>query len=362
MSLKSLLDYGIWLVVPQTATNILSSLLAKSYPPGRAPPPGSSRFVRNRKICSVIVVLTVTVYAVVHHIYGITVSGGNFYELLNVSVTADSKSIRRAFHSLSLQWHPDKRKPELGDPVGYADQIYMALQVASSALTDSTVRFMYDRFGPEVLQSWKPLPKTAAEALMKGFQASIIPHYVVSSGMLAFITLIRPREQGRFWRFYALMVSFILEIYLLTRENTHSLPAVVQTLGRIYPFTIRDLISIVRHSLIHLAFAVIQLSDILIPRLPDPNIQLNVDLSAMESMVKALHAETVNTDNHMTAVLKSQVDPFFVDLPIPSAKIKYSLEQDRALLHEMLKTQLIQQKLHSVPEIQEVMDQVAQAH
>jgi DnaJ domain len=57
------------------------------------------------------------------------------YAILGIELGADSKDIKRAYRSLSLQYHPDKNP---GNKM--AEDMFMKIAKAYEALTDATVR------------------------------------------------------------------------------------------------------------------------------------------------------------------------------------------------------------------------------
>jgi preprotein translocase subunit Sec63 len=57
------------------------------------------------------------------------------YAILGIELGADAKDIKRAYRSLSLQYHPDKNP---GNKM--AEDMFMKIAKAYEALTDATVR------------------------------------------------------------------------------------------------------------------------------------------------------------------------------------------------------------------------------
>jgi curved DNA-binding protein len=70
----------------------------------------------------------------------------DFYEVLGVPRTADTKQIRRAYRDLARKYHPDVNK----DPG--ADERFKRISEAHHVLTDPELRAQYDRFGPDFRQ------------------------------------------------------------------------------------------------------------------------------------------------------------------------------------------------------------------
>jgi molecular chaperone DnaJ len=65
----------------------------------------------------------------------------DYYEVLGVSSDADDQTIRRAFHDLAREWHPDVTdEPD-------AEARFRELAEAYSVLSRREARVLYDRFG-----------------------------------------------------------------------------------------------------------------------------------------------------------------------------------------------------------------------
>lgn len=71
----------------------------------------------------------------------------DFYELLGVAKTADSREIRKAFKKLALTAHPDKN-PD--DPL--AQQKFLDLKQAYEILKDQETRKQYDLHGKDAVK------------------------------------------------------------------------------------------------------------------------------------------------------------------------------------------------------------------
>jgi DnaJ-class molecular chaperone len=67
--------------------------------------------------------------------------GADLYRILGVTADADAGVIKRAYHKLSLKWHPDKNSsPE-------AEQMFMLIATAYEVLGDIDKRRQYDNSG-----------------------------------------------------------------------------------------------------------------------------------------------------------------------------------------------------------------------
>ena len=67
----------------------------------------------------------------------------DFYEVLGISRSASEKDIKKAYHKLSLKYHPDKN-PNNKDA---AEEIFKKVSYAYGILSDSQKRKDYDTYG-----------------------------------------------------------------------------------------------------------------------------------------------------------------------------------------------------------------------
>ena len=78
-----------------------------------------------------------------------SVSSEDYYEILGVPKSADDREIKKAFHKLSLKWHPDKNPPEKHEE---ATEAFKKISEAYEILSDSEKRKIYDQHGKEGLR------------------------------------------------------------------------------------------------------------------------------------------------------------------------------------------------------------------
>ena len=76
-------------------------------------------------------------------ICGVAVLKRDYYEVLGVSREADYEAIRRAFHDLAREWHPDVSEAPDAD----AEARFRELAEAYSVLSKRESRLLYDRYG-----------------------------------------------------------------------------------------------------------------------------------------------------------------------------------------------------------------------
>ena len=87
----------------------------------------------------------------------------DYYKLLGVEKNASDSEIKKAYHKLSLKWHPDKNK----DP-GAGDK-FKEISEAYSVLSDSEKRKIYDTYGKAGLDSNGMGQQVNPEDIFKSF-------------------------------------------------------------------------------------------------------------------------------------------------------------------------------------------------
>ena len=73
----------------------------------------------------------------------------DYYKLLNVSRSATSREIKRAYHRLAVEYHPDKNKDKDEAEREEAETKFKAMAQAYEILSDDDLRRKYDA-GEEV--------------------------------------------------------------------------------------------------------------------------------------------------------------------------------------------------------------------
>jgi len=117
--------------------------------------------IRGRIAIFIIFVGWILFAVVVYQISQFDYEMANFdpYEILQVSVSADKKTIKSQYKKLSLLYHPDK-------PTGN-EKLFMKLRKAYDALTDETARYNWEHYGnpdgPQAMQFGIGLPAWIVE-------------------------------------------------------------------------------------------------------------------------------------------------------------------------------------------------------
>ncbi|WEW59844.1 hypothetical protein PRK78_005325 [Emydomyces testavorans] len=219
-ALGSIVSFAGWAFLPRYITSFLQSLYYRITIRAGSPHPhpSSPRYARHYRRIYVFVVtsyLLYTLYEAYHRIR----AQGDFYQVLGVLPTADDRTIKSRFRRLAALHHPDKQAGFESTDNG---NFFVHLKLAQDTLLDSTRRFVYDRFGREVVEGSKA--KSVAEFLYEGLY-TLLPQYVVGLGMLVFLNTFWFSPWGRYWRFYTLFALFTLELTLLTHHNGVFMPS-----------------------------------------------------------------------------------------------------------------------------------------
>lgn len=74
-------------------------------------------------------------------------TGKNYYEMLEITVSATESDVKKAYRKLALKWHPDKNP----DNQKEAEKRFKEISEAYEVLSDKKKRDIYDRYGKEGL-------------------------------------------------------------------------------------------------------------------------------------------------------------------------------------------------------------------
>jgi DnaJ family protein B protein 4 len=79
-------------------------------------------------------------------------AGRDYYQILGISKDADEETIKKAYKTQALKWHPD-RNPNKKEE---AEKKFKEVAEAYEVLSDSQKRKIYDQFGEEGLKGGMP--------------------------------------------------------------------------------------------------------------------------------------------------------------------------------------------------------------
>ncbi|KAK7202891.1 hypothetical protein BZA70DRAFT_291701 [Myxozyma melibiosi] len=344
MLVTQLGSYIAWLTLPRVVSSTLQSYYYKtvySSNPADVPRPGTPKHRRDQRISYALVIAAYFAYST-YKIIAEVLEQGNSYTVLGVPLDADAKAITRAFRELSRRVYPDKVGP------GDDGRPWMLINSAKETLLDPVKRFAYDRFGSESL-GWMGV-KTPGDYIWQGLRASM-PQYAISLLALVVLSWIGIREGG-YWRFYALAVECVIELWLLTHSGAQERISAFFS----YPITIHELSSITRRLLIQITIAGSQLGPVLFPRYPDLATQLQQDHELMTVMLNRLSTTAAVVEKEATAMFSAQTQPFLVPSPRGSANAA-----DELYFKRQLHQQLVEQKLRSHPRVREAVGKAVES-
>ncbi|ESK97228.1 membrane associated [Moniliophthora roreri MCA 2997] len=167
----------------------------------KVPPTNSPTYREHYRYAYAIVVLGYLFYTLVD---GARAMEYNFYEILGVPPDVDENGLKIAFRNFARKYHPDR--PGVGNA---GAELFMRVRDAFEALKNPTVRFAYDRFGPDVLQ-WTKL-STTREYMRHGLLQSS-GYHIFSGISLAVISSIGRPSPVSFWRFILFFSFLALEL------------------------------------------------------------------------------------------------------------------------------------------------------
>ncbi|KAE9408707.1 hypothetical protein BT96DRAFT_849361 [Gymnopus androsaceus JB14] len=212
MVYSALLGFVGWSFIPRVATQQALKIILPLYPRfGRAAPsPGTPAFAQLYRYTYSAVVLGYLLYTLIN---GSNNMAPNFYEILGVSPHVDENGLKLAFRQFAKKFHPDRVGPQ-------GAELFMTTRDAFEALKNPTVRFAYDRFGPDVLQ-WSKL-STTREYLRHGLLQSVGYHIATAVGLLVF-SAVGNHNPVKFWRYILYFVFLASELAYVLYPSPSSL-------------------------------------------------------------------------------------------------------------------------------------------
>ncbi|KAL8731848.1 MAG: hypothetical protein Q9166_003132 [cf. Caloplaca sp. 2 TL-2023] len=210
---SNLLSYVGWTFLPNLVTGWIQSLYygitIRAGDP--KPQPGTPKHIKHRRRIHIAVIAIYLLYTIYEADYWVR-SEGDFYQDLDLPVDVDEKKIKARFRRLAAIHHPDK----VVNPEDHANaEVYFVkLKSAQDTLTDSTKRFAYERFGPDVLQ-WQHV-SSMRDYIYVGLQAAA-PLYGGSVVFMIVLSLVGYLQWGRYWRYLTFICLALVEYHTLTR-------------------------------------------------------------------------------------------------------------------------------------------------
>ncbi|KAK7057706.1 J domain-containing protein [Favolaschia claudopus] len=204
-----------WAFIPHQATKQALKLLhytLRTYLGIPPPPAGTFEYQRHYRYTFATVVLGYLIYTMIQ---GSNSMLPNYYEILGVPSSADDNSLKLAFRQFAKRYHPDRVGPQ-------GEALFIRVRDAFEALKNPTVRFAYDRFGPDVI-GWTHC-STTGEYLRHGLMQSI-GYHVVAGAILIFYTAIGDNSPVAFWRYLLFFSLLASELFLLLAPSPSLSPS-----------------------------------------------------------------------------------------------------------------------------------------
>ncbi|KAJ7610884.1 DnaJ-domain-containing protein [Roridomyces roridus] len=194
-----------WAFVPHHATKQLLNVLhyiSVHYLRSKAPLVGTLEYQRNYRYAFAAVVFSYLIYTLIQSSNNML---PNYYEILGAVPTADENALKLAFRQFAKRYHPDRVGPQ-------GEALFITVRDAFEALKNPTVRFAYDRFGPDVL-GWQQC-STPGEYLRTGLTHSA-GYHIVAGAFLVLWTAIGETSPVAFWRYVLYVSLFACELALI---------------------------------------------------------------------------------------------------------------------------------------------------
>ena len=242
-TLFPLFTYLGWSFLPNIATNTLQSFYYRLTLPAGTPPPqqGTALYARDHRRIRVVVLSLYLLYTLAQSLYDVKLAG-DFYTLLTVSpYTTTDKEIKSRLRRLAAKYHPDKLSSNSDSSTNQNESLFLHLRLASETLTTPSHKYAYTHFGPQILthlprpedfttQTTRQISLQTADLVILALRQKI-PSYIATLVWVFILnTFFLPRHAnaGKFWRYWIITLSFVLEFYLLTHEIP-ALPSSLET-------------------------------------------------------------------------------------------------------------------------------------
>lgn len=119
--------------------------------------------------------LSTTEQATLDRLWSVT-QGGDHYDILGVSESAERTDIQQAYYTLSRQWHPDRFfRVDLGEQGERLEAVFIAITEAYRTLSNESARRAYDvqRESKHGRRRRSKRPKTSSQPMSEALQAAV---------------------------------------------------------------------------------------------------------------------------------------------------------------------------------------------
>lgn len=300
------------------------------------PAPGSPKWIKHRRIIQVGCILLYLLYTVYETDWQLQ-REGDFYRILGVSPDAEERRIKSVARRLLAKSHPDKASSD-------TDQ-FILIRAASDVLSDPVKRFVYDRFGPTVMDCKQCV--TVKDYIIFGGK-QIYPAYLASAIGLGALYFIGYMQSGKYWRFLAMASLFAFEAFVITRPTwpallTDLVNPIFTALRLRPPYLPFQAVAVARKLSIAGFIAHAQIMPLLIPpqQQGSQELQLKQQLDRLEALAR-------HSDQEAGRLLALELTPFSAD------------ESSEKEIKHALKEWLIHNTVRSNPEVRGAMGRAIQ--
>jgi len=301
------------------------------------PQPGTPRYLTHRRRIHIIVVSAYLLYTIYEADWDIRRSS-DFYQDLGIPYSATDREIKSRFRRLAAIHHPDKVAASPG-----SENYFVHLKLAQDTLLNPAKRFAYERFGPSVTE-WQNC-SSIRDYLIHGLQ-SIVPYYGAAVIFMYILGMLGYLEWGKYWRWLTLVILCVFEFHAVSRPYfpiiaEKFLNPIFTTFTNHPPYLPFQLIQLARKLSVTLYIAFSQIGPLLqqvsqAPQSADPAKQLEINLTRMENVAKAVDLEA-------TRMMEMEMIPFKAD------------QEAQHDIRNKIKVWLVQNTIRADPEVRDAI-------
>ncbi|KAI1007492.1 hypothetical protein K3495_g741 [Podosphaera aphanis] len=337
---NQLISLAGWTFIPSFATQWIQSIFYHvSIRAGDPKPqPGSVLYNTHRRCIYLSVVCAYFLFTIYEADWEIQ-KKPDFYQALQVPLTATDREIKLRFRRLAALYHPDK----LATSSLSTEANFVHLKLAQDTLLNPIKRFAYDRFGPDMLE-WERCSSTR-DYLIQGLQ-QIIPQYFGTTLILSLFGLLGFHQHGTFWRWFTVSTLCIFELYTISRPQfprilNNFLNPVLSSLMGHPPYLPFQLIQILKKSSLVLHIAVSQIA----PYFPSTKANASQDME-LKSQMAELEAKARTLDIETIRLLNLEMTPFSLD------------KSNLNLVENKMREWLVQNTIRMDPSVRDTFDKI----
>ncbi|RFU26238.1 hypothetical protein B7463_g10100, partial [Scytalidium lignicola] len=337
--MSNLLSLAGWAFLPNLVTGWIQSVwYGVSIRAGEPKPqPGSPRHIKDRQRIHIVVVSAYLLYTIYEADWNIR-RAGDFYQDLGVPHSATDREIKSKFRRLAAIHHPDKVASNPG-----SEAYFVHLKLAQDTLLSPAKRFVYERFGPSMLD-WQRC-SSIKDYLMVGLQLTLLYYGAAAIAMYG-LGLLGYLEWGKYWRWLIMLTLCIFELHTISRpyfpliaENFIN-PLLTKFTSH-PPYLPFQLISLGRQFSVTLYMAFSQIGPLLQPVTATP--QANNPELALRQQLDRLEATAKAADLEASRLIGMEMSPFVGDATVLKD------------VQNKVKTWLVQNTIRADPEVRDAI-------